>query len=43
MSIRVAIHHKTEYLYDRLVSLAPHLIRLRPAPHTRTPVYRYSL
>jgi uncharacterized protein (DUF2126 family)/transglutaminase-like putative cysteine protease len=43
MSIRVAIHHKTEYLYDRLVSLAPHLIRLRPAPHTRTPVHRYSL
>ena len=43
MSIRVAIHHKTDYLYDRLVSLSPHLIRLRPAPHTRTPVYRYSL
>ncbi len=43
MSIRVAIHHKTEYRYDRLVSLGPHLVRLRPAPHTRTPVHRYAL
>ena len=43
MSIRVAIHHKTEYKYDRLVSLGPHLVRLRPAPHTRTPVHQYSL
>lgn len=43
MSIRVAIHHKTEYRYDRLVSLGPHLVRLRPAPHTRTPVQRYAL
>ena len=43
MSIRVAIHHKTDYLFDRLVSLAPHQIRLRPAPHTRTPVHHYSL
>ena len=43
MSIRVAIHHKTEYRYDRLVSLGPHLVRLRPAPHTRTPMHRYAL
>ena len=43
MSIRVALHHKTEYLFDRLVSLAPHTVRLRPAPHTRTPVHHYSL
>ena len=43
MSIRVALHHKTEYLYDQLIQLTPHLIRLRPAPHTRTPVHRYSL
>lgn len=43
MSIRVAIHHKTDYLFDRLVSLAPHQIRLRPAPHTRTPLHHYSL
>lgn len=43
MSIRVALHHRTEYRYDDLVSLSPHLIRLRPAPHTRTPVHRYAL
>jgi len=43
MSIRIAIHHRTEYLYDRPVALSPHLVRLRPAPHTRTPVHRYSL
>ena len=43
MSIRIALHHRTEYLFDRPVRLAPHLIRLRPAPHTRTPVHQYSL
>jgi len=43
MSIRVALHHKTNYLYDNPIQLTPHLIRLRPAPHTRTPVHRYSL
>ncbi len=43
MSIRVAIHHKTEYDFDRPVKLSPHTIRLRPAPHARTPVHQYSL
>jgi len=43
MAIRVAINHKTEYRYDRLVSLSPHIIRLRPAAHSRTPVHSYSL
>ncbi len=43
MSVRIAIHHRTEYHYDRPVSLSPHLIRLRPAPHTRTPLHHYSL
>ncbi len=43
MSVRIAIHHRTEYHYDRPVSLTPHLIRLRPAPHTRTPLHHYSL
>jgi uncharacterized protein (DUF2126 family)/transglutaminase-like putative cysteine protease len=43
MSVRVAIHHRTEYHYDRLVSLSPHTIRLRPAPHSRTPQHHYSL
>jgi len=43
MSIRVAIRHRTEYLFDRSVSLSPHQIRLRPAPHTRAPIHEYSL
>ena len=43
MTIRVAIHHNTYYKFDRRVSLSPHVIRLRPAPHSRTPIQAYSL
>jgi uncharacterized protein (DUF2126 family) len=43
MSIQIALHHETRYLYDRPVSLSPHEVRLRPAPHCRTPVLGYSL
>jgi uncharacterized protein (DUF2126 family)/transglutaminase-like putative cysteine protease len=43
MAIRVALNHKTVYHYDRLVSLSPHVVRLRPAPHCRTPILSYSL
>ena len=43
MSIHVAINHKTHYQYDRPVTLTPHLFRLRPAPHSRTPISAYSL
>ena len=43
MSVRIAIHHRTAYCFDRPVNLSPHLIRLRPAPHTRTPLHHYSL
>lgn len=43
MSIKVALHHVNQYDYDRPVQLAPHWIRLRPAPHTRTPLHHYSL
>ncbi len=43
MSIRVALHHETSYSYDRPVTLSPHIIRLRPAPHGRTPILSYSL
>lgn len=43
MAIRVALHHKTSYHYDRLVALSPHEVRLRPAPHVRTPILSYSL
>ena len=43
MAIRVALHHKTSYHYDRPVNLTPHQVRLRPAPHARTPILAYSL
>jgi uncharacterized protein (DUF2126 family)/transglutaminase-like putative cysteine protease len=42
MGIRVAINHRTTYQYDRPVSLSPHLFRLRPAVHSRTPIEAYS-
>ncbi|MEP6748718.1 MAG: transglutaminase family protein [Bacteroidota bacterium] len=42
MAIRVAINHKTTYSYDRLVSLSPHIFRLRPAVHSRTNIEAYS-
>ena len=43
MPIHVALSHITHYRYDRLVGLSPHLVRLRPAPHCRTPILSYSL
>jgi uncharacterized protein (DUF2126 family)/transglutaminase-like putative cysteine protease len=43
MAIRIALHHETVYRFDRDVSLAPHVVRLRPAPHSRTAVTGYSL
>jgi uncharacterized protein (DUF2126 family)/transglutaminase-like putative cysteine protease len=43
MTIRVALHHETTYRYSRPVTLLPHVVRLRPAPHCRTPVLSYSL
>ena len=43
MAIRVALSHRTSYRFDRHVGVGPHEIRLRPAPHCRTPVLGYSL
>jgi len=43
MTIRVAVRHKTVYSFDRAVSLSPHVFRLRPAVHSRTPIKGYSL
>ena len=43
MTIRVALHHKTHYKFDRAINLSPHEVRLRPAAHCRTPIESYSL
>jgi len=43
MAIRAAINHRTRYRFPRPVWLSPHVLRLRPAPHCRTPVLSYSL
>jgi uncharacterized protein (DUF2126 family)/transglutaminase-like putative cysteine protease len=43
MGIKVALEHRTSYTFDRLVEVHPHVVRLRPAPHCRTPIEAYSL
>jgi transglutaminase-like putative cysteine protease len=43
VTIRVAIRHHTDYRFDRPVALGPHVLRMKPAPHTRTRIESYSM
>jgi uncharacterized protein (DUF2126 family)/transglutaminase-like putative cysteine protease len=43
MGIQVALHHRTQYRYDKAVALGPQVIQLRPTPHCHTPILSYSL
>ena len=43
VSVKVALTHRTTYDFARPVEVGPHVVRLRPAPHCRTPIEAYSL
>ena len=43
MTIKVALKHRTRYTYDKLISLGPQIVRLRPAPHARTQIDSYGI
>ena len=43
MGQKVSLSHKTSYSFEKPAKLSPHLVRLRPASHGRTPISSYRL
>lgn len=43
MTLLVSLRHQTHYSFDKPIHIAPHIVRLRPAVHCRTPIKAYSL
>jgi uncharacterized protein (DUF2126 family)/transglutaminase-like putative cysteine protease len=43
VAIHVGLEHRTSYRFDRPINVGAHLVRLRPAPHCRTPIESYAL
>ncbi|MFL5372495.1 MAG: transglutaminase domain-containing protein, partial [Myxococcales bacterium] len=41
--MRLALQHRSRYVYPRPTILGPHVVRLRPAPHARAHVESYAL
>jgi uncharacterized protein (DUF2126 family)/transglutaminase-like putative cysteine protease len=41
--VRVIVQHRSRYVYARPALLSPHVIRLRPADHTRAQIESYTL